>query len=106
MQNPGELEELVMLTILGLGNETYGVPLREALEAAGRKLNAGALFVTVERLEGKGFVETWAGEATPERGGKAKKYYRVTGLGQQALSEVEARRRAVRGSWNPIGGMA
>jgi DNA-binding PadR family transcriptional regulator len=106
MNHPGELEELVMLAIMGMGNKTYGVPLRERLEESGRRVSVGALFVTLERLEKKDFVEAKTGEATPERGGKAKKYYSVTGLGEKALAEVEERRRAVRRGWNPIGGVA
>lgn len=102
--NIGEFEEIVMLAIMGLGNETYGVPLREAIEEAGRSTSVGALYTTLERLEKKKLVESWHGEVTPERGGKAKKFFRVTGAGQLCLQRAETTRMTLRKNLNPIGG--
>ena len=93
----GDFEELVLLAIARLGEEAYGVPIRARIEAAGRKTSVGALYVTFDRLETKGLVESWEGEATPQRGGRAKKYFRLTGAGQEALRQSEATRANLRG---------
>lgn len=90
----GEFEELVLLAILKLGEGAYGVPIREALEeATGRTISVGALYATLNRLEEKGLISARAGEATPERGGRAKRYFRVEGGGVRALREAETARR-------------
>lgn len=94
--NLGDFEEVVLLAILALGENAYGVPIRARLEEAGRKTSVGALYVTFDRLETKGLVESWEGEATPQRGGRAKKYFRVTGAGQDALGATEATRMKLR----------
>lgn len=93
----GDYEEIVLLAIAFLGERAYGVPIRQHIEDAGRKTSVGALYVTFERLETKGLVESWEGEATPQRGGRAKKYFRVTGVGHEALRHTEATRSRVRG---------
>lgn len=93
----GDYEEIVLLSIAFLGEGAYGVPIRQHIEAAGRKTSVGALYVTFERLENKGLIESWEGEATPQRGGRAKKYFRVTGAGHEALRQTEATRSRVRG---------
>lgn len=93
----GEFEELVLLAILKLGDNAYGVPIREALEeATGRTVSVGALYATLNRLEEKGLISAKTGDATPERGGRAKRYFTVLGAGQQALDEAEASRRRLR----------
>lgn len=93
----GDYEEIVLLAIAGLGERAYGVPIRQRIEEAGRKTSVGALYVTFERLETKGLIESWEGEATPQRGGRAKKYFRVTGAGYDALRQSEVTRSRVRG---------
>lgn len=95
--NIGELEEKVLLAIEHLGKDAYGVPIRAALATAGRPLSVGALYVTLDRLETKGLVIGRTGEATPQRGGKAKRYFRLSGAGIEALSEAEAMRARLRG---------
>lgn len=94
----GEFEELVLLSIVRLGDEAYGVPIRKRLEEAGRRVAVGALYVTLDRLGDKGLVTSREGEATPQRGGRAKRYYRLTGEGRRALDEAEEVRARVRGT--------
>jgi PadR family transcriptional regulator, regulatory protein PadR len=90
----GEFEEFVLLAILKLQENAYGVPIRDALqEATGRMVSVGALYATLNRLEEKGLVSSEAGEATPERGGRAKRYFKVEGRGIIALNQAEAARR-------------
>ena len=93
----GEFEELLLLSIANLGEEAYGVLIRERLEEAGRSVSVGALYVTLDRLQTKGLLISREGEATPERGGRAKKFYRLSGEGRAALKEAEAVRSRVRG---------
>lgn len=89
----GELEELVLLAIIKLGTNAYGAAIHEALEDAGRKMAIGALYTTLSRLGDKGFVDSWLGETTAERGGRAKKYFKVQAAGMRVLRETEASRR-------------
>ncbi len=94
----GEFEELVLLSILSQGDNAYGVTIREALEeATSRSITIGSLYTTLSRLEDKGLVESWVGEPTAERGGRAKKHYRVKGTTQSLLREVQAARQRLMG---------
>jgi len=93
-QHIGEFEELVLLSVLKLGEGAYGVSILEALEkATGRSISVGALYATLDRLERKGFVYSWVADATPERGGRAKRYFKIEAAGQRALREAESVRR-------------
>src|SRR5258708_17357376 len=75
----GEFEYLLITAAGGLGEEAYGVAIREEIEATtGRKCSIGALYTTIDRLETKGLLRTWMGDATPQRGGRAKRMVRVT----------------------------
>ena len=89
----GEFEELVLLAVLKLGADAYGAAIHEALEDAGRRMAIGALYTTLSRLEEKGFVTSRVGEATAERGGRAKKYFKVQAAGMRVLREAENARR-------------
>jgi PadR family transcriptional regulator, regulatory protein PadR len=81
----GEFEYLLITAAAGLGENAYGAAIREEIEArTGRKCSIGALYTTIERLETKGFLKTWMGEATPQRGGRAKRMVRVTPKGVHA----------------------
>jgi PadR family transcriptional regulator, regulatory protein PadR len=81
----GEFEYLMITAAAALGDEAYGAAIREEIEAStGRKCSIGALYTTLDRLENKGLVKTWMGEATPQRGGRAKRMVRVTAKGVQA----------------------
>jgi PadR family transcriptional regulator PadR len=96
----GSFELIVMLAVIRLGDESYGVPIsREIRERGGRSVTFGSLYATLERLEQKGLVSSTLGEPTPERGGRAKKYFRVTTKG---LREVRATRRALQKLWQDL----
>jgi PadR family transcriptional regulator PadR len=83
----GQFEELVLLALLRLGENAYGVPIRrEIAERTGRDVSFGAVYTTLERLERKGYVKSWVGEPTPERGGRAKRYFRIEAPGKSALN--------------------
>jgi PadR family transcriptional regulator PadR len=92
----GEFEELVILAILQLGNDTYGVPIREVLEeATGRMVSVGALYTTLDRLEKKGMIKSRTGKPTAERGGRAKRYFQVKASGISAIREASRARNAI-----------
>jgi PadR family transcriptional regulator PadR len=93
----GEFEQAVLLAILRLGSSAYGVPIRHDLSVRlGRAVSVGAVYTVLERLEGKGFVSSWTGDATPERGGRAKRFYRTEAPGLRALDTARA---ATRNLW-------
>src|SRR5262245_4924613 len=81
----GEFEYLIITAAACLGENAYSAAIRDEIEnATGHKCSIGALYTTVDRLEAKGLVKTWMGEATPQRGGRAKRMIRVTPQGVQA----------------------
>jgi DNA-binding PadR family transcriptional regulator len=83
----GEFEYLLIAAAARLGEEAYGAAIRREIEeATRRRCSIGALYTTLDRLETKGLVKTWMGEATPERGGRAKRMVCVTGKGAQAAA--------------------
>jgi PadR family transcriptional regulator PadR len=86
-QNLGEFEQVVLLAILRLKDAgAYGVSIRtEISQQTKRTPTPGAIYTTLDRLENKGLLKSSVGEATPERGGRAKRYYRLTGQGLTAL---------------------
>ena len=98
----GEFEYLLITAAAALGEDAYGAAIREEIETTtGQKCSVGALYTTLDRLETKGLVKTWMGDATPERGGRAKRMVRVTPEGVQAAKTfyevvMRASRRA---SW-------
>lgn len=84
----GEFEYLIVTSAARLGDKAYGAAIREAIEiATGRNCSIGALYTTIERLEAKGLMTSRMGEATPQRGGRAKRMVRVTGAGVRAAKE-------------------
>src|ERR1700738_1696185 len=84
----GEFEYLLITAAAGLGDDAYGAAIREEIEATtGRKCSIGALYTTIDRLEAKGLLKTWMGDATPQRGGRAKRMVRVTPKGVQAAKD-------------------
>lgn len=91
----GEFEELVLLAICGLGPEAYAVSIQERIEyKAKRAATMGAVYTALDRLEQKGFLESHLGEVTRQRGGRRKRFYRITGAGKSALMAMwEARER-------------
>ncbi|HEY6219462.1 MAG TPA: PadR family transcriptional regulator [Gemmatimonadaceae bacterium] len=90
----GELEQVVLLAALRLNGDGYGVTIQDAIRrATGRDLTIGTIHKTLVRLEAKGFVESRMGEASPHRGGRAKRHYEVTPAG---LKMVRASLRALK----------
>ncbi len=85
----GGFENLLLLAILRLDDRAYGVAIRQTLfDLAEKDVAIGAIYTGLDRLEQKGFVKSWSGEPTPERGGRAKKFYRITAQGKNALKEM------------------
>jgi PadR family transcriptional regulator, regulatory protein PadR len=83
----GEWEQIVLLATLRLDKNAYGVPIRREIEKrTKRPVSIGALYSTLDRLETKGYVRSWVGDPTPERGGRSKRYFRVEPLGMSALA--------------------
>ncbi len=86
----GDLEQLVLLAVLRLGNTAYAVSVRDELrQHAGRPVNRGTVYVTLDRLEKKGFLASWFAEPTAERGGKAKKCFRLTPEAMAVLKQTQ-----------------
>jgi PadR family transcriptional regulator PadR len=87
----GEFEYLLLTAAARLGDGAYGAAIRQEIEeATGRDCSIGALYTTLDRLEAKGFVKTWMGDPTPQRGGRPKRMVRVTAKGAQAATEFYA----------------
>ena len=83
----GELEQLVLLALVRLGDEAYGVTVHEQLEQrAGRDVALGAVYKTLARLEAKRLVDARLGEPTAERGGRAKRHFEIEAAGHQVLN--------------------
>ena len=93
----GELEEMVLLAALRLEDGAYGASiLRELDREAGRDVPRGSVYVTLDRLEAKGMVESRAGEATSGRGGRPRRLIRVTEAGVEVLRRTHAARERLR----------
>lgn len=83
----GEFEQVVLLAILRLGEGAYGVPIRHEIQRrASRQVSVGALYSTLDRLESKGYLHSWFADATPQRGGRSKRYFRLLPDGVEALA--------------------
>ena len=84
----GEVEQLVLLAVLRLGESGYAVSIRDAIaERAGVRPSRGTIYVTLDRLERLGYVRSWFADPTPERGGKAKRYFALRRTGLALLRE-------------------
>jgi DNA-binding PadR family transcriptional regulator len=89
----GSLEQIVLLALVRLGSDAYGMTVRMEIEKrTGRSLSIGAIYATLARLETKGYVSSQTGEPTAERGGRAKRHFRVEAEG---LSALRASQRAI-----------
>lgn len=94
----GEFEELVLLTIASLGEDSYGVSVKEDIEKrASRSISIGALHSTITRLEEKGFISSRLGGATKERGGRKKRFFTLTLEGKQGVAKMRNLREEL---WN------
>jgi DNA-binding PadR family transcriptional regulator len=86
----GEFEELVLLTIASLGDNAYGVAIKEDIEKrSDRVLSIGALHSTITRLEEKELIRSWLGEPTLERGGRRKRFFELTHKGKVSLHHIK-----------------
>jgi PadR family transcriptional regulator PadR len=93
----GELEQMILLAVLRLGDDAYGMSIRDELEArADREVTRGAAYITLERLHRKGYLKARMGDPSPVRGGRAKRYYELTAAGREAL---RASGKALRNLW-------
>jgi DNA-binding PadR family transcriptional regulator len=97
----GEFEQLLLLAVLRLGDDAYGVTIRRAVEdATGRQVAAGAVYTALSRLESRGLVSSRAGDTAPERTGMRRRYYRVQPEGarvvDRTLRHLEAMSRGLR----------
>jgi PadR family transcriptional regulator PadR len=93
----GELEHMVLLAVLRLGDGAYSRSIREELESrVGRRVSRSVAYVTLERMADKGYLTPSMGEPSPRRGGKAKRFYALTPAGREALLESG---RALRQLW-------
>jgi DNA-binding PadR family transcriptional regulator len=98
----GELEHVVLLAILRLGDAAYAVPIaEEILGHTGRKVSRGSIYITLDRLETKGYVRSWLGDPTAERGGRAKRFY---ALRPRAMAALKQNRRALVSLWKGLEG--
>jgi PadR family transcriptional regulator, regulatory protein PadR len=96
----GEFELMLLLTVIHLGDEAYGVPVACELESRrGRSVSVSSVYAALERLETKGSITSELGDPTPERGGKAKRYFRAT---KEGLRQVRETRRVLTGLWRTI----
>jgi DNA-binding PadR family transcriptional regulator len=85
----GEFELMILLSVIHLGEEAYGVPIsREIEKQRGRDVSVGSIYAALERLENKGLISSSLGSPSPERGGKAKRYFRVTKVGIRQVHET------------------
>jgi len=103
----GSLEYIILLALMRLDGLAHGMLVRREIEArTGRNVSIGAVYATLERLEQKGYVTSFLGEATPTRGGRAKRMFRVEAQGRQALriSEQTFRRMSagLERGWEPV----
>jgi DNA-binding PadR family transcriptional regulator len=97
----GQFEQLVLAAILCLRENAYGVTIHARVEKLARPktVSLGAVYVTLDRLEDKGFISSWLSDPTKERGGRAKRCYRLEALGERALQESAATAQRV---WESI----
>ena len=98
---PGQFEQIVLTAVLTLGSDAYGVSIfRRAQElVAPRTISLGAVYVTLDRMEDKGYLTSWLSDPTPERGGRAKRYFHVTKRGVAAARDTQ---RALVTMWSDV----
>ena len=98
--NLGEFEHMVLLAVLRLGDEAYAVAIRDEIEACtGRGASRGSIYVTLDRLETKGYLKSNFGDPTAVRGGRAKRFY---ALRPRALTALQESRRALLQMWRGV----
>jgi PadR family transcriptional regulator PadR len=100
----GSLEHIVLLALVRLEDNAYGMTVRREIEArTGRNISIGAVYATLERLEAKGYISSFSGEPTAERGGRAKRLFRVEADGERAMrvsqEAIEKMMLGLKGRW-------
>lgn len=96
----GEFEEIVILTIGILNGKTYSIPIKEEIESRlSRSVSMGALHTALRRLESKGYLKSFTGEATTDRAGRPKQYFEITAAGKKAMQYAKAMREEL---WKAI----
>jgi DNA-binding PadR family transcriptional regulator len=100
----GTLELIVLLSVICLGTDAYGMPIRDEIHRRiGRDISFGAVYVTLQRLESKGLVKSRMGEPTAERGGRAKKFFRASTAGLRAVRRSQDAIEAMSVRLDPAG---
>jgi PadR family transcriptional regulator PadR len=93
----GELELMILLILINLGDDAYGVPISRELEKhRNREVSLGSVYASLERLEAKGLVISQLGEPLQERGGRARRYFRIT---EKGLRQTEETRQVLTSLW-------
>lgn len=96
----GSFEFVVLSVLLRQPRDAYGATLQERItEATGKDISIGALYTTLDRLERKGLISSWWGEATAERGGRRKRYYRIEASGADSVKRTEAMHARITGGY-------
>jgi DNA-binding PadR family transcriptional regulator len=96
----GNFDLMLMLALLRMGEHAYGVTIARELEKqTGREVVVASVYATLERLQERGLVTSMLGESTPERGGRAKRYFRITGAG---IREVRDAQRSLMNLWRGL----
>jgi PadR family transcriptional regulator, regulatory protein PadR len=86
----GEFEHIIILALMRLDDRAYGVTVRQEIELrTKREVSIGAVYATLDRLETKGYVKSYRGDPTPERGGRSKRFFRVTAKGVAAVNRTQ-----------------
>src|SRR5579862_1075733 len=99
----GEFELMVLLALMRLGDDAYGVPIsREIEQRSGREVALGSVYAALDRLEEKGLVQSRLGDPTAERGGRAKRYFQIT---ESGLRDVRQTQRALVNLWKGLPGL-
>lgn len=86
----GEFEHMILLAVLRLGDRAYGVTVRQEIQfRIRREVSIGAVYATLDRLETKGYAKSFQGDPTPQRGGRSKRFFRVTSEGVAAVNRTQ-----------------
>jgi len=95
----GKLELMVLLALLRVGHDAYGVPIAQEIREIGGKVSIGSVYAALDRLERKRYVSSALGDPSPERGGRAKKYFQITAKG---MREVQESQRMLTSLWRNL----
>jgi len=99
-QHLTDFELMILLAILRIGEDAYGVPIAREIEQTGKRaVLLGAIYTALDRLEANGLVTSAYGDPTPERGGRAKRFFKVTSKGLKAVKDTQ---RAFTALWSGI----